>query len=72
MLLAYLDNLKKPIPSPKFSSDPKYGGEAFGGPTPIGVTAVQCLAAWPCDGLWLWSTCLAVFGAGTLAPALFF
>ena len=39
---------------------PIYGGEAFGGPTPIGVTAVQCPAAWPCDGLWLWSTSLAV------------
>ena len=68
VLLAYLEIWQ--LITPHFP--PIYGGEAFGGPTPIGVTAPQCPAAWPCDGLWLWSTCLAVFGAGTPAPALFF
>ena len=68
VLLAYLEIWQ--LITPPFP--PIYGGEAFGGPTPIGVTAPQCPAAWPCDGLWLWSTSLAVLEAGTPAPVLFF
>ena len=52
---------------------PIYGGEAFGGPHPIGVTIFRCAWAWVTLCLWLWSTILAPFLVGhvdTPAPAL--